>query len=178
MDVSLESFNQLFSEYYGRFNRFAYRYVRDKCVAEDITAEAFLLYWENRHSLAPNANIPAYILTIIKNNCLNRLEHTRIQDAGSQQMQNHAEWELRTRIATLEACNPTELFSAEVQLIIDKTLLTLPELTRCIFILSRYHNKSHKEIASIYNVGTKAIEFHITKAIKALRISLKDYLAY
>ncbi|GHU56858.1 DNA-directed RNA polymerase sigma-70 factor [Bacteroidia bacterium] len=175
MNLSLEAFNQLYREYYGRFNRYAYSYVKDKSVAEDFTSETFLQYWESRHSLAPGSNIPAYILKIIKNKCLNYLEHIRIQNAGSEQMQRHSEWELRTRIATLEACDPTELLSNELQHIIDKTLQTLPEQTRHIFILSRYYNKSHKEIASTCHIGTKAVEFHITKALKALRINLKDY---
>jgi len=41
---------------------------------------------------------------------------------------------------------------------------------------SRYHNQSHKEIADALGISTKAVEFHITKALKVLRVALKDYL--
>ena len=59
------SFNQLYKDYQTSFVNFAYTYVRDWNVAEDITAEAIIYYWENRNSLSGVANIPAYILTAI-----------------------------------------------------------------------------------------------------------------
>ena len=67
--TDLKAFNQLFTDYQGRFIRFANTYVRDIAVAEDFTIEALMYYWENRHSLEKDSNVPAYILTIIKNKC-------------------------------------------------------------------------------------------------------------
>ena len=64
----------------------------------------------------------------------------------------------------------------ELQFLVKKTLKTLPAQTREIFIRSRYYNQNHKEIANALGVSTKTVEFHITKALKALRISLKDYI--
>lgn len=52
---------------------------------------------------------------------------------------------------------------------------TLPKQTRDIFIRSRYNNQSHKEIAAALGISTKTVEFHITKALKVLRIALKGY---
>jgi len=83
---------------------------------------------------------------------------------------------LTTRINTLEACNPEMIFSNEVKEIIDRTLSDLPEKTRQIFLLSRNEDLSHKEIAERITLSTKAIEFHISKALAALRISLKDFM--
>jgi RNA polymerase sigma-70 factor (ECF subfamily) len=176
MSADLEAFNRLFIEYKERFVRFAYTYIRDRTVAEDFTTEAFLYYWENRHSLTPGSNVPAYILTIIKHKCLNYLEHTRVRDAAAEDIHDHVEWNLRMSISTLEACEPAELFQADAQRIVDNTLSALPARTRHIFILSRYHNKSHKEIAAICRISLKAVESHICKALKALRLSLKDYI--
>ena len=74
----ITSFNQLYKEFQRRFVRFANTYVRDLTTAEDITIEAMMYYWENRQSLSEDSNIPAYILTIIKNKCLNYLRHQQI----------------------------------------------------------------------------------------------------
>jgi len=79
------------------------------------------------------------------------------------------------RIATLEACNPEKLFSDEVISLVTKALETLPEQTRDIFIRSRYNNQSHKEIADALGVSTKTVEYHVTKALKVMRVALKDY---
>ena len=174
--ADLKAFNQLFADYQGRFIRFANMYVRDIAVAEDFTIEALMQYWENRQSLKADSNIPAYILTIIKRKCLNYLQHIQVREDVGEQLKNHAEWELNTRISTLEACNPEELFTAEAQEIVNKTLASLPKQTRRIFIMSRYENKSHKEIAEALNLTTKGVEYHIAQALKKLHANLKDYI--
>lgn len=169
------SFSQLYEAYQPQFVRFANTYVRDYVVAEDVTTEALIYYWENRAGMKDETNVAAYILTVIKHKCLNYLRHVQIRDDYSASMQNYARWELNTRISTLEACEPNELFAAEIQEIVNRTLAALPEQTRKIFIQSRYENKSHKEIAEHFRISPKGVEFHINKALKALRISLKDY---
>lgn len=173
--ADLKAFNQLFTDYQGRFIRFANTYVRDIAVAEDFTIEALMYYWENRHTLAADSNVSAYILTIIKNKCLNYLQHLQVREDVNEQLLNHATWELSMRISTLDACNPEELFTAEAQEIVNKTLATLPEQTRVVFVMSRYENKSHKEIAEVLGITTKGVEYHISKALKKLHTNLKDY---
>lgn len=174
----LKAFNQLFADYQGRFIRFANTYVRDTTVAEDFTIDALMYYWENRFALAAESNIPAYILTIIKHKCLNYLQHIQVREEYTEFMKEHAEWELHTRISTLEACEPNELFTAEALAIVNKTLASLPEQTRRIFTMSRYQNQSHKEIAETLGMTTKGVEFHISKVLRELRKNLKDYFPF
>lgn len=173
---NLQIFNKLYTDYRSRFVRFANSYVRDISVAEDITTEAFIVYWENKDNISGESNIPAYLLTVIKNKCLNYLSRSEIKSRILSNMQESAEWELNLRISTLEACNPDDLFSSEIKRIVDETLASLPAKTFEIFSLSRYKNKSHKEIAAILNITTKGVEFHITKALAKLRENLRDYI--
>lgn len=35
---------------------------------------------------------------------------------------------------------------------------------------------SNREIAETLNISVKGVEYHISKALKALRVALKDYL--
>ena len=84
--------------------------------------------------------------------------------------------ELNIRISTLEACDPEEIFSHEIRTIIHNTLQSMPAQTRRIFEMSRFENKTVKEIAEETNITAKGVEYHITKALKVLRINLKDYL--
>lgn len=174
----LKTFNLLFANYLERFIRFANTYVRDTSVAEDFTIDALMYYWENRASLATESNIPAYVLTIIKHKCLNYLQHIQIREEYTERMKEHAEWELHTRISTLEACEPNELFTAEAEAIVHKTLASFPEQTRQIFMMSRYQNQSHKEIAETLGITTKGVEFHISKVLRELRKNLKDYFLF
>lgn len=169
------SFNQLYEDCQKRFVRFAYTYVRDVTAAEDITVEALMYYWENRATLKEESNIPAYILTTIKSKCLNYLRHKQIHEEYSENIRSYNEWELNMRIANLQACEPYELFTTEIQELVRESLHNLPEKTRQIFMLSRYENKSYKEIAEIMKMSPKGVNFHISKALKLLQTNLKDY---
>jgi RNA polymerase sigma-70 factor (ECF subfamily) len=41
--------------------------------------------------------------------------------------------------------------------------------------MSRFENKTRKEIADELNMTSKGVEYHISKALAALRVNLKDY---
>ena len=113
-DLSL--FNELFTIYKGRFVRFAQTFTRDATIAEDIVIDSLIYYWEHRTELNKESNIPAYVLTVIKHKCLNYLQHkTVIKEVSETIVTNMPKWELNTRIATLEACEPYEIFAAEAQ---------------------------------------------------------------
>lgn len=173
---SIQNFNNLFNEYYQRFIRFAMSYVKERRIAEDFVSEAFTVFWENRGNLSQNTNPPAYILTIIKNKCINHLQHIQVKQRIKKELSDHAEWRLNVNINSLQACDPDFLFSEEIQTIIDNTLKRLPPKTRRIFILSRHEGLSYNDIAEKMNLSSKTIEFHISKALKQLRLSLKDFI--
>lgn len=174
----LLAFNKFFAEHHPGFLRFANSYLHDEVVAEDVVMEALMSYWENRHKLSPEVNSSAYVVTIIRNKCLNHLRHIQIVNEVSNQLTAYSEWELSTRIATLEACEPNALFMGEIQQIADEVISRLSPTTSRIFRLSRYENKSHKEIAEILGITPKGVEFHINKATRQLRVALKDYLVF
>ena len=85
-------------------------------------------------------------------------------------------YELDFRISSLDSSDPNQLFSEEIIAIVNHTLNELPEKTRRAFMMSRYENKSMKEIAESLNMTVKGVDYHIGKALQALRKNLKDYL--
>lgn len=173
----ITSISRLYKEYKDRFIYFARTYIFDKETAEDIVMESFLYYLEKRDELHDN-NIPSYILSVVKNKCLNYLTRLRKQQEIGKHLMEMESWELNLQISSLEACDPDALFSAEIRAIIKTTLAGFPEQTREIFIRSRFNNESHKEIALRMNLSTKSVEYHITKVLKVLRVALKDYFQY
>lgn len=172
----INDFNKLFNEYYPRFIRFAQGYVKETEIAEDFVLEAFSAYWQNRSNLTPGTQPPAYVLTTVKNKCINHLQHIQVRQRAEQQINEHIEWRLNLSISTLQACDPDFLFSKEIQQIVDQTLNRLPQKTHQIFILSRNKGYSYKEIAEEMSLSIKTVEFHISKALQELRLSLKDFI--
>lgn len=174
---NMNLFTRFFQENQEKFLAFAYSYLRDKEEAEDILMESMITLWENRDRWEENSNLHALLLTIIKNKALNLLEHKQIRMRAEEDINSHNQRELNLRISTLEACEPDQIFNSEIQHIVHHTLEQLPEQSRKIFMLSRYQNMPNKEIAELLNVSLKTVEFHMTKALRLLRLQLKDYLA-
>ena len=85
---------------------------------------------------------------------------------------------MNTRLATLKACDPEYLFSDEMREIVRKTVDKLPSKTRRIFILNRYHGFPYKDIAQKMSLSPKTIEYHVSKALKCLRFSLRDFILF
>lgn len=52
----------------------------------------------------------------------------------------------------------------------------LPEACRKIFIMSRFEDKKYREIAGELEISIKTVETQMSRALKSLRDSLKEYL--
>lgn len=174
-NLDIGTFNRLFGEYQHRLIRFARSYVPDEAVAEDLVMESFVAAWENRAMLTAES-FPPYTLTIVKNKCLNHLRAQGVRLRAAEDIHSHGMRMLQTRISTLEACDPGELFSDEARRLVDQALDALPARTREIFIRSRFKGQSYKEIAAEMDTTVKSVEFEVSKAMKILRVRLKDYL--
>lgn len=171
------AFNKLYTEYSRRFIRFARSYVQTDEEAEDIVNDSFMYYWENRATI-DNSNLAAYLLTMVKHRCLNHLKRQVLEEQIKSDFHFLEEWELQLKITSLEVCNPNMLMSHEIQALVQRALAALPVQTREVLLRSRYHSQSNKEIAAALGISVKAVEYHITKALRVLRVVLKDYFPF
>ena len=171
----VNSFNEIYTSYYKKSFFFAKSYVHDDLAAEVISSESLIKLWEKLKTEKIDY-IEPLLLTILKNKALDYLKHEEVKRTAFESMVDWHQQELSIRISTLESCDPNEIFSDEVESIIRETLKLIPEQTQRIFLLSRFENKSNKEIAELMGISVKGVEYHISKALKALRITLKDYL--
>jgi len=172
---SANSFNTVYTAYYRKSFLFVKSYVHDELVAEDIVSESLIKLWE-RMKAQPVDHIASYLFTILKNSALDHLKHEAVEQKAFKSLNEYLTREHEIRISVLQSCDPNEIFSMEIHQIIQSTLTNLPDKSRKIFEMSRYQNKSNKEIAAVFNISIKGVDYHIAIAIKALKVSLKDYL--
>jgi RNA polymerase sigma-70 factor, ECF subfamily len=170
------AFSSLYRTYFKRFTAFAYSYLKDEFVATGIVQDVFIEFWEFREKIEIETNLPAYLLVMVKNKSLNYLNRLKIEAKVKDNIQSHALRELTLRCVTLTACDPEQMFSSDVENIIRKTLDSLPDQCRRVITMSRFDGLSNKEVAGKLGISVKAVEFHITKALKLFRHNLKDYL--
>lgn len=170
------AFNIIYKNYHSRIFYLANSYVRNSFVSASLVQDAFMALWETREKLTSDTNVAAYLLTIVKNKALNHLNQVKIKAKAEESIQNHFLRELELRCDTLYALNPEQMFRADVEVIVKRTIESLPFQCRKAILLSRFEGFSNKEIAEMMNISVKGVEYHITKALKTLRVNLKDYL--
>ena len=171
------SFNEIYTTYYRKSFLYVKSYIHDDMDAEDIVSEALIKLWEQMKKEEVDPVRP-YLFAILKNKSLDYLKHQTIIRTVHDAVDLALKRELEIRSATLEASDPNDIFSDEVQKILETTLHSLPEKTREIFIMSRFGNKPHKEIAALYQISVKGVDYHILQSVKELRSALKDYLPF
>ena len=174
--MTTAEFGRLFATWRARFEAIACRYVRSAAVAEDLVSDSFMSFWENRGRIPADANLQAYILIIVRNKCLDWLRAQSLHAKIEQEVYELRRRVLAADIRSLQAFNPEEIFSEEVAAIVRQSLDRLPELTRDVFIARRFEEMSYKENAEKYGITVRRVEFELEKAVKQLRVALKDYL--
>jgi len=169
-------FEEVYAQYYARFVVIARRYVRDFDAAEDLVMESFAAFWENRGKIAEDVNIPAYIASTVRNNCLNWLNAKRLHLDKQQDLHNIQSRLVAASIRSLKSCDPSRLFSSEIIEIVGREMDRMPQVTRQVFELSRFQDKTYAEIAEILGISSRRVASEMQRALSILRTALKDYL--
>ena len=141
-------FDDIYLEYYQRCFLFAKSYLQDEMLSKDIASEAMITLWTTMKTEEVK-NVRSFLMTVVKNQALNHLRNEHLRMEARESILADELYELDFRIASLDSSDPNRLFSEEIVEIVNRTLGELPEKTRKAFMMSRYQNKSVKEIAGL-----------------------------
>ena len=175
-NISAQEFGQLFMRYRDNFIAVARSYVRDEVVAEDIVAESFTNFWDNRSRIDIRTIPEAYILHMVKNRCLSYLRDRANRMRILQQMHEDSYKAIMAEIGVLGKDETGLIFQSDIAAIFNKLLATVPDSTRDIFLASRFGNLTYNEIADKYGISPRKVKREIQRVLGIMRISLKDYL--
>ena len=170
-----KAFEILFSNWFEPLVNFSVQYIRDPEVARNIVQTIFMKVWEKRQLINEELNIKSYLFTATKNDCLSYLRHLRIENRYFETTTAQlSDYQLNYEALEQLSFDPVDL--ENIDRIIRDTVRQLPERCREVFIMSRYEDMRNKEIAEKLNISVKAVEANISRALKALRENLRDYL--
>ncbi len=169
MKRNSDIFNKLFHDYYTNLSRFAFTYVKDEAVAEELVQEVFVNLWQ-KQELKEISSIRSFLYISVRNRALNYLRDNKARTLH----ENDFALE-RGRDALYEY---NEYEHKQLEALVKGAIAELPEKCREIFELSRNENLSYQQIADQLNISAKTVENQISIAIKKLRIKLKDYMNF
>ena len=161
-------FELLFRTHFAMLSNVAYSVVKDKDQAKDIVQHVFIKFWDKRNDVDVDGNIKSYLHKAVINTAFNHIEKVK---------KMHLEEDFQTYSNALsEEPKYTERSPEEIEEAVKKAIGQLPDKCQVVFSLSRFEGMSNQEIADELEISIKAVEKHISRALRELRVTLKPYL--
>lgn len=141
--------------------RFAYAFVKNKEIAEEVVSDVMIKVWEQRRSLNQISDLKSYLYVSAKNTAINYLK------------KRHAESvididELKVWLKADDQ-TPEEIFiSSEHFRKIHQAINELPPRCKMIYKLIKEDGFKYQEAAAILNLSIKTIEAQMAIAVKKL----------
>lgn len=167
--LSEEKFAEIYQALWKRLYVVAYNHLRDKALAQELVQDVFVKLWLNRSNLKQVENAEAYLLTAIRNKIYDHFDSVACR-------KKHYQRALEDFSEERNAVDDIVIFNEGMSVILDE-LKKMPEKTEAVFRLSKFHQYTNDEIAEKTQLSSKAVEYHITQAIKKLRIRLAMFLS-
>ncbi len=166
--------HSLFLIYFPRLNDFAARIISDRETSQDITQEVFVALWEKRDRIQVQ-NIESLLYKMIRNRCVDHIKQLKVID------NKKMEWGEQSRFEELYHVDfirdePYILIQEELKIEIEKTIKSLPDRCRQVFMLSRIDGLKNREIAGKLNINIKNVERHLSRALRTFHDKFSDDL--
>lgn len=156
------AFSIIYNTYWNPLLAIAYRLTQDKEQSEEIVQEVFISLWRRRNEV-DIVSLPNYLATAVKFATFKAIHRTRRHQELMHQSVPESQLQLDEEAVDAK-------FLKEY---LDGIVETMPEKCRLVFRMSREDQKTNKEISGELEISEKAVEAHITKALKILKVSLR-----
>jgi len=163
-----KAFHEIYNRYWPQLYKTAYNKLHLHEIAEETVQNIFVKLWEKRN-VSSILHLENYLQTAVKYQVINYYKSILAKEKYLSKIKDES----------LETSNTshTKLLLDEISVIVDKAIQSLPEKTQIVFNLSRSENYSVKEISESMHLSEKAVEYHITKSLKRLRLYLKEIIS-
>lgn len=163
------AFRELFHQHVFRLFQFAFAYVKNREVAEELVNDVFLRTWQARSRLNTIKNINVFLYVSVKNAALNylRTSNTIVPlDPDALEVSHFSLYPDPENI----------LVSAEMRKTVEQAVNELPPRCKLVFKLIKEDGMSYKEVAAILDISVKTVDTQLVIAIKKLQQFLTPIL--
>lgn len=167
-----EAFELLFRQNYAGLVQFAWGYVRSKAVAEELVQDVFLKIWDNREGMVITGSDEGYLYKSVRNRCIDWSRHSKVVKEWKREKKREEEGRAGKGESVSHALHHKMLLEE-----IEKAIHDLPEKRREVFLMSRYENRTYKEIAEILEISASTVETHMSLALKTLRQKFLPFIS-
>ena len=164
-----KGFELLFRKYYTNLCNHAIRFVYSKELAEDIVAEVFTNFWQNKVYQNITVSYRSYLYTAVRYRAYNTIK-TEINRTTNLE-NNDFDFQYTDNSLVLQ---PDEILHFhELTKRLDVAIQHLPQQSRKAFQLNRLEGKKYAEVAVEMQITVSAVERLISRALAKIRDELK-----
>ncbi len=155
-------FDRMFDYYYNPLCSFAYSYINNIQIVEDIVIELFSYIWESKENITIKSSIKNYLLTLTKNHSIDFIRKNKVHFVGIDQASDSISEEEEILFDDVEIIN-------KLQSLINK----LPEQRREILKMAAYEGKTYPQIATELDISVNTVKTQMSRAYKFLKEELR-----
>lgn len=119
-----------------------------------------------RELLVEDLSLKSFLFTSVRNRALNSITRSHITRQVYEEYQSQ---QLKS-LPALDSCYGTELFNAYME-----ALHSLPKELQRVYVMSRYKQLTHKEIADKLEVSVQTVNYRIGKALQFFVLDWKIF---
>ena len=165
----------LYDHHYQILCYVATQYVNDDFLAETIVGDVIFHLWEVRETLNITTSLRSYLMTSVRNRCLDYLKSQQHQHEMPMSSPGLQDFPVLNYIRG-DDYPLGRLLEKELEGEIMKAIARLPEECRQVFHLSRFEEKKYSEIADELGISVNTVKYHIKHALALLHEDLGKYL--
>ena len=162
-------FENLYYEYSDRLCNYAAHYLSDSAMASDIVHDAYVSLWE-KYRGKESAEWHPLLFTMVRNRCIDQLRHLEL--SGARAFVTSLSDVCDDRLYHSDFHSDSMAICDELSSQIGRVMSRLPEKCREVFMMSRFQGMKNREIASMLGISEKAVEKHISKALRIFKEEL------
>jgi len=157
------AFQHLFDRHWKPLYAFVDRLISDEDQTKDILQNSFMEIWKRKESLFVDDSLMPLLIKIAKNEVITLFRRNKVRLAGDQI--------LISKLQRMEEADD-RLIASELKQEIDNELVKMPFNMRQCFRLSKFENRSVKEIALELRLSEQTVKNNISEALRRLRTAL------
>lgn len=159
-------FERVFKNSFKNLYAYAFNLLKEREAARDVVQQVFVKTWQTYTGRYEENHLLRYLYRAVYNTAINQLQVSK----------RRSDWQLASIDQQAQAPAPRPSENRELQKMISETFAALPDKCALVFHLNRHEGLKYGEIAQQLGISQKAVEKHMTHALKIFRVKLKDYL--
>lgn len=159
-----KAFETIFKELYSSLCVYAKKFTQQTEPSEEIVQNIFYKLWDKREELNIHTSLKSYLFKAVHNNSIKYLHSKKFEE------------DYRKFNEEIILNKKDYLPDFDLKEKLNKSIDELPPQCRKIFILSRFDNLRHSEIAVKLGISEKTVEVQIRRANIALRKKLREFI--